>query len=69
MFAQIFAVIELILKLIGLWDGFMSYVDKKRIADEAQKTADRNKAVDEQKNAKSEDDFDKAQDDIIRNKP
>lgn len=69
MFAQIFVVIELILKLIGLWDGFLSYVDQKRIADDAEKTAKRNKAVDDQKSAASEDDFDKDQDTIVGNKP
>jgi hypothetical protein len=66
---SIFTAIQVILRLLGLWDQFLNWSDAKRIADAEKNTQDRNDAVDKQKGAKSEDDFDKAQDDIISHKP
>lgn len=69
MIAQFFAVVQLLLKLIGLWEQFLSWSDAKRIADAEQNRQERNAAVDEQKTAKTEEDFDKAQDSIVNHIP
>ncbi len=69
MIAGIFAVIELILKLIGLWDQFLSYSDAKRAADAAAKQAALNKAVDASAGANSDDDIFKNQTDVVNNMP
>lgn len=47
----------------------MDYVDKKRIADAEENAAKRNAAVDDQKSAKTEDQFDKDQDTIVGHLP
>lgn len=69
MITQIFAVIELVLKLIGLWEQFSAYTIQKSIADRAERKQQRDRAVDKQQTAQTEDEFDKAQDDISRNMP
>lgn len=69
MFTNIFATIELVLKLIGLYDQFMDYSDKKRAAEREKRAQDRDDAIDKQQNAKDEDEFDKAQEEINRNHP
>lgn len=66
---QVFAVIQLILKLIGLWEDFLSWSDKKRIADAEVNRQEREKAVDKQKDAEDEKTFDDAQSEIINHKP
>lgn len=66
---SIFAIIELILKAMNLWDQFISWSDAKRLAEEERKTQERNSAIDRQNNAKDESEFDHAQDDIVNNKP
>ncbi len=69
MFVGLFSIIQLILRAIGLWDQFLNWSDKKRLADAEANTEARNKAVDEQKKAADEDAFNKAQDDISRHNP
>lgn len=69
MFTGIFSAIELIMRLIGLWDQFMNWSDAKRLADAEKNTQDRNKAVDDQKGASNEDQFDKDQSDITKHLP
>lgn len=69
MFTGIFAAIQLILRLFGLWDMFLNYSDKKRLADSQERTEDRNTAVDDQKKATDEEQFDKDQSSITHNHP
>lgn len=69
MIAQIFLLIEVILRLFKLWDSFGTFVDDKREKDRIERDQARDKAVDKQKNAQTEEQFDKAQDDIARNSP
>ncbi len=69
MLSSIFSIIQLILSLIGIWDQFLSWSDAKRLADASKNTQDRNTAVDDQKEATSEDQFDKDQDTIVNHKP
>lgn len=69
MIGQIFAVIQLVLKLIGLWEQFLDYSDKARVAEGQKNTQEREKAVDELEKAETEDEFDKAQSKIIDHKP
>lgn len=67
--AAIYSVIQLVLKLIGLWDSFLSYSDAQRAAEAAAKTAALNKAVDHSKTDESDDDIWKDQTDITGNMP
>ena len=69
MISQIFLVIELILKLFGAWEKFQDYSDKRKNAEAEERRQKRDKAVDDQQKAKTEDEFDKAQDTIVGNKP
>lgn len=69
MIAQIFAAIQLLLKLIGLWETFLSWSDKKRVAEAQEREQKRNAAIDKQKHAQTEEEFDKAQSDIVNNPP
>jgi DNA-binding transcriptional regulator GbsR (MarR family) len=67
--ASIFALIQLLLKLFGLWDQFRNYADtqfKKEIEERRQA---REKAIEDLKNAKTEEEFDEAQERIARNSP
>ena len=66
---QFFLIVELLLKAIGLWEDFQNYVEKKKIAEGQEKTQNRNDAVDKQKQAKDEAEFDQAQSDIVGNLP
>ncbi len=69
MFSSIFAIIEMVLKLLGLWDQFLSWSDSKRLVDSQKNTQDRNTAVDDQKGAKDETTFDNDQSAIVNHKP
>jgi len=69
MLSQLFLLIQLILKAIGLWESFNRYIDAQREADRVAKDQARNQAVDAQKNAQTEAEFDKQQDTIVGNKP
>lgn len=69
MFTQIFTIIELVLKAIKLWDLFLGYMDEKHMADILANRAARNAAIDKQKNAQTEKDFDDAQSDIVEHGP
>lgn len=69
MIANVFAVIQLLLKLIGLWEQFQDYTIRSAIAQREERKQDRDKAVDAQKTALTEDEFDKAQDIISGNMP
>lgn len=69
MIAQIFLLIEVILRLFKLWDSFGTFVDDKREKDRIERDQARDKAVDKQKNAQTEEEFDRLQDDIARNSP
>jgi hypothetical protein len=66
---QLFLLIEVILRLTKLWDGFTLYVDAVKEKERVARDQARDGAVDKQKGAQSEDEFDKAQDDIARNHP
>lgn len=69
MIAQIFLLIEVILRLFKLWDSFGLFIDDKREKERVARDQARDKAVDEQKNAQTEEDFDRLQDDIVGNSP
>ena len=67
--AQIFAVIELILRLFKLWDQFLSFMDEKHSAELEKKRQAREAAVDRSKVDQSDDDIFKDQTDIVNNLP
>lgn len=69
MISQIFAVIQLLLQLFKLWERFGVYVDDQREKARIERDQKRDAAVDAQKGAKDEAEFDKAQDDIAGNHP
>lgn len=69
MLLQIFAVIQLLLKLIGLWEQFSQWTIDKAIADREERKQARDKAVDAQQKAQTEEEFNRAQDEITRNLP
>lgn len=65
----VFSAIKLVLELLGLWHQFQDFSDKERLKKAQENTDARDKAVDQQTGAKSEDDFDRAQDGIVDHKP
>jgi len=67
--AQIFVAIQAVLQLFKLWDAFLAYADDVREKERVARDQARNAAVDRQKEAQNEEDFDRAQDDIARNSP
>lgn len=69
MIAQIFAVIEVLLKLMGLYDGFINYLDAKRLAEDEAKRQAREGAVDDAAKAQTPDDAYRAQDGVVSNDP
>ncbi len=69
MIVQIFSAIELVLRLLRLWDQFLSYMDQKHSADLEIKRQKREAAVDKSKADESDDDLFKDQTDIVRNLP
>lgn len=69
MFAQIFAVIEIVLKLFGLWEQFGIYMDAKRLKDAEEKSQRRDEAVDNAVKATTPEDAYAAQDGVASNEP
>ena len=69
MIANIFAAIQLFLKLIGLWEEFLSFTDKQRIAEGEKKRQERQKAIDDLSTAKTDEEIFDAQERIINSKP
>lgn len=69
MIGSIFAVIELILKLIGLWDQFLDYSDAKRRAQDEVKRQEREKAADKAANAETDGEIFDAETDVTNNMP
>ncbi len=66
---QIFLLIELVLKLLKLWDGFGDYQESKRKSEAEERARNRDSAAKEVINAGSEDEFDKASDKLHDNSP
>lgn len=69
MLGNIFAIIQLILKLIGLWDQFMAWSDSKRLAEAQVLKQERDKAINDALNAQTEEEFNSAQARIVNSKP
>lgn len=69
MIAQIFSIFSIIRELISLIKLFMDMADKQRKAEAERKSQELKKAIEDLKNAKTEEDIWDAQDRIVRNKP
>jgi hypothetical protein len=69
MLANIWALISLILEAIGFWKFWLGERDKSKVAEGQKNTQERDKAVNEQVNAQTEEEFDKAQSDISKHLP
>lgn len=67
MIANIFSLIQLILKALSLWEGFLDSVEAKDAADAEERRQRRNKAADDATKAVTPEDAWKAQDEIVRN--
>ncbi len=67
--ASVYSVIQLILKLFGLWDDFLDYSDNQRKIAADKKQQDLEKAVDQSTKAETDDEIWKSQDDITKNMP
>lgn len=65
----IFSAISVIKELIKLFHMFMDMRDKQRKIEAAKREQEREAAVDKQKVAQTEEEFDNAQDTIVGNKP
>lgn len=66
---QIFAAIELILKLTKLWDAFMDYMDEKHSAELQKRQQVRNEAIEDSKKAETDDEIWASQDKLVDNIP
>lgn len=64
MSAQLFAFIQMVLQLIGLWDQFLLYGDKIRAAAAEKKSQDLDKALDQASKAATPEEAWNAQDRI-----
>ena len=63
------AILELIKAFISLWKQFKAWKEQKRIEEQEKKEQERKDSADKLKNAETEDDFDRAQDELVNNKP
>lgn len=63
------AIVYVMKALIDLIREFQRIKDAQREAESEKKRLEREKAIDEQQKAQNEEEFDRAQDDIVRNKP
>ena len=61
--------IKLLLALVGLYKPAESAADAARRAEAEKKRQEREKALKDLENAQTEDDFDRAQDSVVRNRP
>jgi hypothetical protein len=69
MITNIFAVIQLILKALKLWDQFVVFVDTERTLEEEKKNQDRAKAVDDALKAQTAEEAYEAQQRIVDSDP
>ena len=64
-----FLLIELLLKLIGLWEQFSSYVQAQKLIEDEEKRQRREKAIEDSKKAETDEEIWKSQDGIVDNSP
>lgn len=69
MISNAFALIRLILMGLSLWEGFLSWLEANHSKEIEERKQRREAAIEAIKNAQTEDEFDKAQSDIVRNGP
>lgn len=62
-------IIELILKAIGLYDGFVNYLDARKLAEEQARQQARDKAIDDATKATTPDEAWNAQTGIVDSEP
>ncbi len=64
-----FAIIRILLGLIGAWESFLAYTDKIRAAEAEKKNQDRDKAIDAAQVAKTPEEAWDAQTKVVDNIP
>lgn len=67
--ANVFALIKLILAGLSLWEGFLTWAESNYSKEIEERRQQRQKALENLQGAKSEDEFDKAMDDLVSHKP
>jgi len=69
MFSNIFAVVQMILRLFKLWDQFLDWSDAQRAAEIEKRQQDRAKAIEDSKKAESDEEIWDSQDRIVDSRP
>lgn len=69
MISGIFSIIQLILQLLGLWDLFLSELDKRRLAEAEVKRQAREKAVDDVVKGETDEEIFDAETRVVDNRP
>lgn len=69
MIANIFKIIDLLLRLFGLFDLYMNHIEEKYRSEIEKRRNKREKALEDLQKADSEQEFDKAQEEVVSNKP
>lgn len=67
MLGNLFALIQLILKVLSLWEGLLDSIEQADISKREERRQLREKALEQLQTATSEDEFDKAQDSVVDN--
>jgi hypothetical protein len=67
--SQVYAVIQFIMKMIGIWEGFLDWQEEQNIAIRHEKQIAREQAIQAGINAETDEDIWKAQEDVVKNRP
>lgn len=67
--AKFWALIEIIRAIFRLWNEFRAWQEREREAEAARKRIERDKAIEDLKKAKTDEEIWDAQDRIVSNKP
>ncbi len=66
---NVFIIIQLLFKILTMGEDLLAYIEANKGKELEERRQAREKAIEDLKNATSESDFDKAQGDIVRNRP
>lgn len=67
--AKFFAIVQLLLKLLGAWEAFMDWMNDKYSAELDERAKLRREALEDAKKAETDDDIWESQDKIVDNLP
>lgn len=69
MLANLFALIQLILKALSIWEGFLDSVEEADVQKRNARRLKRDKAIDDSTKAETDEEIWKSQDEYTRNQP